>query len=350
MATSGTVSQTVIQTAYLIEHGFRRAKSIAAMQTPEYLIAAERLLFFYLSSLADRGVMLWCLDQVNLGLRVGKRIYDMPVGTVDVQIANYRTYQRPEGTVSTSDGGIVEYAFDSDVATSCVQVASNGNVQCYFGSDTQITQFGYLADGAQTIQGVVETSPDALTWTTVLTVASTSLEDLEWKWLDINLPETQPYIRYRATNGTTIEAREVVFANLPNDVPMARMNINDYNNFTNKNFPGRPLQYWFNRVLPVPQMYLWNVPNNAMPYLQLVTSRQVQDVGTLTQSLEVPQRWWDAVMNRLAWDLARELPGVPPGTAQECKTDFYAAEALALAEERDKSPVFLTPNIGPYTR
>lgn len=319
------------------------------MQTPEYVIAAQRLLYFYLSSLADTGVMLWCLEEVLMGLRVGKRIYDMPVGTVDVQIANFRTYGRPEGSSSSSEG-VAEYAFDGDIDTSCEQTAINGNVVMDFGSDTQITQFGYCANGAQTIQGVVETSPDNATWSTVLTVPETDLEDLGWYWANINLPATEQYIRYRATDGTIIDVRELVFGNLPNDVPLARLNIDDYNALTNKNFPGQPLQYWFNRVLPVPQMYLWNVPNNPMPYLQLVTNRQIQDVGSLTQNLEVPQRWWDAVMNRLAWDLARELPGVDPATIQQCKTDFKEAEALALAEERDKSPIFLTPNIAPYTR
>lgn len=349
MATSGTVSQTTIRTAYLIEHGFRRAKSIAAMQTPEYVKAAQRLLYFYLSSLADTGVMLWCLEEVLMGLRVGKRIYDMPLGTVDVQQANFRTYGRPEGSYSSSEG-VAQYAFDGDIDTACLQVAANGDVTMDFGSDTQITQFGYAAYGAQTIQGVVETSPDNAVWSTVLTVPETALVDLEWYWANINLPNTAQYIRYRATDGTVIEAREVVFGNLPNDVPLARLNIDDYNALTNKNFPGQPLQYWFNRVIPRPQMYLWNVPNNPLQYLQLVVNRQVQDVGTLTQELEVPQRWWDAVMNRLAWDLARELPNVDEATIARCEKDFTKAEALALAEERDKSPIMLTPNIAPYTR
>jgi hypothetical protein len=79
-------------------------------------------------------------------------------------------------------------------------------------------------------------------------------------------------------------------------------------------------------------------------------SRQVMDVGALTDELEIPQRWYEAVVSMLAHRMAMELPGVAVdriGYLEKMSDKFlYDAEQ----EERDKSPIYYAPNISVYTR
>jgi hypothetical protein len=79
-------------------------------------------------------------------------------------------------------------------------------------------------------------------------------------------------------------------------------------------------------------------------------SRQIMDVGALTDELEVPQRWYEATIFMLAHRLALELPAVADARImylEKMATQFlYEAEE----EERDKSPIYFAPNISVYTR
>jgi hypothetical protein len=74
------------------------------------------------------------------------------------------------------------------------------------------------------------------------------------------------------------------------------------------------------------------------------------DVGQLSGELEIPQRWYLAVQNMLAHQMAMELPGVPMDRIQYLEVQAEKYLMLAEQEERDKSPVYFAPNIGVYTR
>jgi hypothetical protein len=79
-------------------------------------------------------------------------------------------------------------------------------------------------------------------------------------------------------------------------------------------------------------------------------SKQVMNVGDLTNELEIPQRWYLAVVNMLAHQMAMELPQVDIARIQylEAQAEKYLAQAEA--EERDRSPIYFAPNISVYTR
>ena len=134
---------------------------------------------------------------------------------------------------------------------------------------------------------------------------------------------------------------------------MARLNRDDYTNLPNKAFQNnRPLQFWFDRQVNNPIMHLWPVPNDAATVCQIVVWRQryIMDVGTMTQDVEVPQRWLEAIVAGLAAKMALELVEVDvnliPILDQKAASTLY----IAQMEERDNSPMMIAPNISPYTR
>ena len=74
------------------------------------------------------------------------------------------------------------------------------------------------------------------------------------------------------------------------------------------------------------------------------------DVGTLVQELEVPQRWYEAIVSGLASKMALELIEVNPDIIPMLDQKAASALAIAQSEERDNSPTYLTPNISMYTK
>ena len=146
---------------------------------------------------------------------------------------------------------------------------------------------------------------------------------------------------------------QIYYGNTPTEIPLARMNRDDYTNLPNKYFQSnRPLQYWFDRQIPSPIMHMWPVPDISATVMQLVlwVQRYIMDVGSMTQNLEIPQRWYEAIVACLAAKLALEIVEVDPQMIPMLDAKAAQALSIAQAEERDNSPMMISPNISMYTR
>jgi hypothetical protein len=78
--------------------------------------------------------------------------------------------------------------------------------------------------------------------------------------------------------------------------------------------------------------------------------RYIMDVGTMTQEIEVPQRWYEAIVSMLAAKMALEILEVDAGMISMLDAKAERALYVAQAEERDNSPMMIAPNIAVYTR
>jgi hypothetical protein len=97
-------------------------------------------------------------------------------------------------------------------------------------------------------------------------------------------------------------------------------------------------------------MYLWPVPNNDFQMFQLLVEKQMMDVGSLTNEIYVPDRWISSIQASLSHRLSMQLPGVDLGKIQYLEAQADKLFMQANNEERDKSPIYLQPNIAYYTR
>jgi hypothetical protein len=357
MAYSGTVGTTVIQVQTLIDHGARRCGKLAEELTSEQLLSARESLYFLLSNLINIGIQYWAIDKKVYGLQANNYVYKLPIGGNDVLQALYRRMNRPTpnstGGYASSAGGIVGNAFDNNIDTSCTQTSANGNISVNYGTSNPVYvgSIGVLPGVSGSFNAVFEYSVDGITWSTLLAPGVTSWVNNEWLWYDIEAGQTVQYYRIRETGGNTLVLRELYFGNNSTEITMARLNRDDYTNLPNKNFTAnQPFQYWFNRTIPQSEIYLWPVPSDPFVQMTVWYSRQIMDVGDLYGELEVPQRWFEAVVFMLAHRMSLELPGVDAARIQylDGQADKYLG--LAEAEERDKSPIYFAPNISVYTR
>jgi hypothetical protein len=254
----------------------------------------------------------------------------MPNGVVDILNTNLRTI------------GVVNENTNNTVTSTTYTTI--------FPTVTQVTTIGIEWSGAS-IGYSLETSNDGTTWTILATESNPNVTAGVVTWVDVQGSLATSYFRVRATSGNLNQA-QVVLANTPNEIPMARLNRDDYVNLPNKAFQGRPLQFWCDRQLNNPVLNLWPVPSAQFVTAQVVVwvKRYIMDVGTMTQEIEVPQRWYDAIVYLLASRVAEETASVDPQMIVILDQKAQQALLEAEGEERDDSPIYMTPNIAVYTR
>lgn len=328
MAYSGTISQTNFDTRRVIENAARRCKLPAQSLTSEHVDIAKDQLYLLLSDLSNRGIQLWCVQKSVYPLYAGNPQIVTYEGTVDILNSNLRQLQQVTG---------VNY----DTASAR---------EVFFSTPTMVNVVG-VKWSAASVPLALQRSDDGVTWTTIQTEAPSASAG-EWTWFDLSVSVAAPYFRVQAASGSLLYER-IYLGNMPSEIPLARISRDDYTNLPNKSFQSnRPLQFWLDRQAQSPVLNLWPVPDASAEVQQVVVwaQRHIMDVGSLTQEIEVPQRWYDAIVALLAAKLALEYVEVDPSLIP--LLDGKAKEALYFAqqEERDNSPMMILPNIAMYTR
>lgn len=355
MAYSGTVGATRISVQTLIDHGARRCGKLAEELTSEQVVSSKESLFYLLSNLSNRGIQYWAISKKVFGLKADQATYYLPEGSIDALNVLYRNMNRPTpnnlGGYAASSG-VVANAFDSDVDTKCVQSSPNGYISIDYGPNNDIYSgsIGILPGTSGEFHILLEVSDDGVTWNILHDCGVTTWVDNTWLWYDIEPGSTSQRYRMRETGGNTLNVREFYVGNMSREVPMARLNRDDYTSLPNKYFTAdQPYQFWFDRTIPQPSLNLWPVPSNPFVQMTVWYSRQIMDVGALSGDLEIPQRWFLAIQSMIAHQMSMELPQVPLDRIMLLKAQADEYLFQAEQEERDKSPIYFAPNIAVYT-
>lgn len=351
MSTSGTVGLTTISVARLITNALRRVGLTPANATNDIWEASRDSLYYFLTSLSNAGLNLWCIDKTVMGMLTAKTAYTLPIGTLDLVQMNYRQISLPSDGIPAASSGVAANAFDADLATACTQVSPNGNISYDFGSPIIVTNVGVNANGANVYNLIYEYSSDGLSWNTLVETEEKAYVDYEWGIFDPVQPVSAQYYRVREAAGATLNLREVMFNTILQEWPAERININDYQSLPQKNQPSRQtIQYWLNRQREAPIANIWPAPNYDFDQLVAIRHRHIQDVGNLTNEIDVPIRWMDALQSGLSFRMVMDVPGADMARHPMLKEAWDSAYYLATAEEVDDSPINLMPNLSAYTR
>ena len=357
MAYSNTTGQTTINVDQLISYAFRDAGKTAEEITPEYIGAAKQALFYNLQNLSNLGVNLWLLENQLYGALTQQQQLVLPKTTIDVREANWVYVTNIQASVYLPTDNIsAPDAFNQN--STLTSLATSTPSENWLGLGYQQAQSVYYVGwncyapggGTQTYNLVYEYSDDGINWVTKQVFPAITMVDYEWKYFNISITEPHLFYRLRETVATTFSVRQIVFSTSQQVIPLARLNRDDYWNLPNKQFPSvRSLQYWYDRTIE-PSMYLWPVPNNPYQMFQLIVEVQMQDVGSLTNEIYVPDRWINSVQASLSHRLSMQLPGVDQTRITYLEQQADKLFMQASNEERDKSPIYFQPNISYYTR
>ena len=325
MAYSGNISGTTFNALKVVDHAFRRCRLPAQAITAEMQSYALDSLYLMLSELANIKTPSWCIEELILPMYENQQLVTLPVGTVEVLNLNYRTLQLLDGTtVATSTS--YTYSFSSTTVVDTVGIKWSGTA----------------------VPVTFQVSANGTTWTTVGTSSAVAVAG-DITWTDIS--GALPYLYFRITASSPLLYSAITIGNLPQEIPLGQLNRDSYVNQSNKVFPGRPSNYYFQRDLPEPVVYLWPAPFSAAEQAQLVLwrHRQIMDTENLQQEVEVPQRWLEAIVNGLAAKVAAETPAVDAALLPILEQRAAVSVQRAWDGDNDGSPIQINPGIRAYT-
>ena len=319
---SGTVATTTVEVADVLDSAAARCGIQPAQMTPEIVAALRRNLYLILSRLANRGAALWTVERVLLPLRTDQTSYTLWPGTLAVLNASYRAPTRLAYT-------------GNPTATLTAGAAA-------------VAYVGLLPSATGTATLVFEVSDDGLAWTAVSAPGATALTAGAWLWYSVDPAPAAAQFRVRATAGS-FSLADLHLSNAGQEIPMYQLNRDDYAALPDKRVSGQPLQFLFDRRDP-PVMHLWPMPATAEAHVIYWRQRQPQDVGDLTHRLDLPARWLDAVIYKLAAQSIMELPGADLARQATLLQLATAYEQEAADDETDHGPRRMHPAIRGYTR
>lgn len=363
--TSGTVSAYPYNQRRVLDHAFRRAGVAVQKVSAEDLQFATDNIYTLTSEWISAGFPLWTRQFFLLGAQVGSPDVFCPVGTNDVFHTYWRILQPYRGPAQSTGAASVNQLFAGQPNADVVIGGPNPGVAVNFGAPQEVDTIGVLLGNVTAITAAlqVQTSPDGATWTTIQTLPSATYAPLAWTYFDLNPTITAQFVRLLYVTGGSWTLNQLNFG-LANgtDTEIGPLNIDDYYNLPNKLFQSdRANSAYLDRQLTQPDIKIWPTLNLGGFYngcLSVLARRYIQDPGALTNNVEVPQRWLEALQWKLAKLILSEMPD-PSGdlislsARQQRMTnidkELPKAEALAWSEERNRSPIRWAPNIRPYT-
>ena len=373
MSYSGSVSQYSFNNQKILDHAFRRAGFVPEKISGEGQIVARDLLYSLTSELVNVGWPLWTQEFNILSMGIGNADVFTPNGTIDLLHVYWRILSPYRGPDTLTDGSTDLLLFGGQPNADVVVPGANPFVQINLNTSTGIDTIGVLLGNVAPITTSLDVlaSNDGITFTVVKSLDSTTFQPLQWSYFRINPVLTAQYfqIRYNNAGSWTLNQLQFGLAN-SQDIELGLMSIDDYYNLPNRSFSSdQVVNAYIDRQI-VPIIKIWPVPNTSAFYAGTITAvmrRYIMDPGSFTNNLEIPQRWLEAVIWRLASRLIHEITIEMGGNAdqgygaianiqmkqariQTCEQMAARSESLAWGAERTPGPIRLTPSIAPYTR
>lgn len=129
-------------------------------------------------------------------------------------------------------------------------------------------------------------------------------------------------------------------------ITMNRLGYESWARLTNKNQPGRPIQYWFDRELSGNQLYLWPLPDTVYN-LVLTVQKTTEDTIRAFDNVDVPRRFLPALLYGLAYYVGLRRNGrVPAERLTMLKSEYEVALREAMREDRERASIFI--RVGRY--
>lgn len=338
MSTSGTYLFGSATNDALVTDAFERLGELPDKFTVQQILSATRSANLLLSEWINKGLNLWTVKEEMLNLIPNQNTYFLPTATSDVLEATIRTTTRPlGGTAFSSAGGIAQNAFDNNPATACTQTSADGYISYNYGNNNTygIALVGIQSNVTTTYTLVAEYSYDNVTWTNSVTIPAQVFSAGLNVWFVVSVPTLAQYYRVRETGGATLNIQELYFNTNVQDIPITRISREEYINYPQKNQTGRPTSFYVDRQIN-PTISLWPTP--VAPYFNMFYTRvvQMQDLGSLTQMPQIPQRFMEAFCAGLAWKLA---PKYAANKVDMLKDLYSEAFDLAAREDRERVPL-----------
>lgn len=339
MSTSETWNFGSPQNEQIIYDAYERIGILPDLITGQKVQTANRSINLILQSWVNRGLNLWTVQQAMISLVPNQTAYTLPNHAIDILEATIRTSTRNLGGFAfSSAGGIAQNAFDSNLTTACTQTVPNGYISYNWGmSMYTISMVGIqsFVDANYTLE--FDYSYDGITWIKAGSQPLQLYPQLELIWFPIYVPVPANYFRVKETGGATLNVAELYFNSNLNDTIITRSSRAEYIAYPNKAQTGRPSSFYVDRQIN-PTVYLWPTPDAQYNNMYYTFTQQIQDIGALTDTADIPARFLEALTAALAFRLSvkesTDLSKV--GILKQLADEEYT---IAGQEDRERVPL-----------
>lgn len=293
MASSGS-RDFELDVAEYVEEAFERCG--LEVRTGYDLQSARRSLNILFADWANRGLNRWTMTQESITLASG--IAEYPLGTLTMTVAasgNFSVGETITGGTSSATASITS----KPSATSMAITIPSGT----FTSGETLT--GGTSSATTTLSSAV------------------SFEDVQ-----SSIDVLSAVIRQNS--GTSNQA----------DTSISRISRDTFINISNKRSTSTPSQYYVDRQI-TPKIKLWPTPNSSALLLVFDRMRRIEDVDTMTNTADVPFRFYPCLTAGLAYYLSMKRA---PALTKMMKAVYEEEFERAAAEDRDRTSLSLTPS------
>ena len=127
------------------------------------------------------------------------------------------------------------------------------------------------------------------------------------------------------------------------DLNITRISVSTYATIPNKLQQARPIQVWIERRQETPRITVWPVPDNTTTYTFVYWRlRRIDDAGNGVNTMDVPFRFFNAMVAGLAYYIALKVPNGMQ-RLDILKQQYDEAWELASTEDREKAAVRFVP-------
>ncbi len=126
------------------------------------------------------------------------------------------------------------------------------------------------------------------------------------------------------------------------DLTITRISEPTYASIPNKLQQARPIQIWIER-LNTPRFTVWPTPDDSQTYILVYWRlRRIQNAGDGVNTMDMPFRFYNAMVAGLAYYMAMKVPGAMERLAV-LKSQYDEAWQLASDEDREKAAIRFVP-------
>jgi hypothetical protein len=138
-----------------------------------------------------------------------------------------------------------------------------------------------------------------------------------------------------------VDLLEVVLRRNGTDYELDRISRGEYMTLPDKTTQGRPSQFYFDRQVD-PVINIWAVPENSTDQLVYYYVQRIQDADTLTNTTDMPFRFYPCMVAGLAYYMAMKRA---PDRIQILKSVYEEEFQRAADEDEGRTPLKLQPSI-----
>jgi hypothetical protein len=338
----------------LFREAYERIGIIGNEQTPLHVQSAIMAANLELAAWPGKGLNLWLVQRLMFNIYPNQPIYPLPPYIVRVLELSAVVPIRLNtgGTAFSSAGGNAANCFNPNATAGCIQTAPNGYISYDYGAGNanSILYVGITPLVNDTYTLAVEYSFDNVTWITAYLSPSQQYNVTQTNWLVVEQAVNARAWRIRETGGATLRIQQLYFDQPTNvgtgDRLLTALSRSEYMAIPGKMNSGFPSGYYFDEEI-APTIILWPVPstNNQATSVLYTGYRYAQDVTQMFQNIEVPQRFYDALVAGLSSRLSLKFK---PDRYQLMKYDALEAYAIAAKTDFENVTIRFQPDFGRY--